>query len=222
MENILAMADYRYERKYLTEDYSAKQLESFLKVSQGLFRPIFYPRRVWSMYFDTFNLDYYQQNELGSRQRKKVRVRWYEHDNQVSPVQLEVKIRDGEVSRKVVYKLKEKVTSLSIATLKNKLSEWLKMVAEESNTLKPVVVNSYLRQYFKSGRYQSRVTIDSDLQFQSIRDWQENRLIKRLGATILEVKYSLEQDEGFDQLVRDLPLRITKSSKYMMGMQLCS
>lgn len=215
------MGQLRYERKYLTEDYLASQLENFIKTSSSLFKPIYYKRRVWSMYFDTPDLSYFQQNLIGDQHRKKVRVRWYEHDKKLSPIQLEMKTRVGEMLKKDVYKLDKKINDLSIKKLQKYLSQWLKLTAKESYSLSPIMVNSYQRQYFSSNKLLIRLTIDDDLRFQSAKDYLRQRLENKLDATILEAKYQLKQDNRLGNLLKDLPLRLSKSSKYMMGVQLC-
>lgn len=215
------LAGYRYERKYLSEDYLPGQLESFLKVSLQAFKPIYYQRRVWSMYFDTPDFDYFQENVMGSSRRKKVRVRWYEHESKMSPIQLEMKTRDGEVLKKEVLKLKMRIDEASNKDLKKYVSEWLKLTIKENYNLEPVMVNSYKRKYFRSELLNMRVTIDSDLKFQTFRDWQRQGQVSKFEATILEAKYNLKQDKELEGLVGDLPLRVSKSSKYMMGVKLC-
>ncbi len=215
------MTQFRYERKYLTEDYLPDQLEGFLKTGASYFKQLYYQRRVWSMYFDTPDKLYYQQNLMGGQRRKKVRVRWYEHDEKLSPVQLEVKMRDGEVLRKEVYKLKQDINKIGLNKLKKHVREWLKLSASEAYDLCPVMVNSYERKYFRTEAHQIRVTIDSDLRFQHIRDFNKKRMVNRLQGTILEAKYKVKNDKWLDRIVQDWPLRISKSSKYMMGVQLC-
>ena len=66
----------RYERKYVLNDkMSWKFKEMLLKKN---FKKIFFKRRVKSLYFDTFDYQFFKENIDGVGYRMKPRIRWYE------------------------------------------------------------------------------------------------------------------------------------------------
>lgn len=209
----------RYERKYFTLDYSAEDLEQFVLANPAVFRSQYYPRRVCSIYFDTPNLDYYALNVIGSADRKKVRVRWYEHDDKLSDLQLEVKLKRGELSRKEVRPLQGKISDYDLQELSSKVRQVLKPVLAESDLLVPVVTNSYLRRYFYSNDAAVRATVDSELEFRPAEVWERGGRPHYLPATILECKYAVDQDKVISEVAQGFPLKATKSSKYLMGVE---
>lgn len=212
---------FRYERKYLTDRLSADQVANFLLLHPAVFQSIYYPRRVWSVYFDTPEFEYYQQNSLGFQFRKKIRVRWYEHDGEATTAQLEMKMKDGEMVQKTVLPLQTVGGTGTLGDITAAVQKTLQQHFPEANALQPVLVNSYERQYFLARVLDIRATIDSDLLFFTPADWEYARPTARLPLTILECKYGRENDPHLEQVMQGVPLRITKSSKYIMGIQQC-
>jgi len=212
---------YRYERKYVSSDYSSHQLRNFLLLSNRGFTRIYYKRRVNSIYFDTPEFEYFEQNINGDQDRRKVRVRWYGEQSSPRNLQLEIKIKCGEIMRKEVFPLScqdsnlssfiKKLTSLVQKELSNKL--------EEAQVLRPVLINSYWREYFYSPGDKIRVTLDDDIEFQSISDFIHKRVSQRLAFSILECKYTLRNDRALQAVLQTLPVQISKSSKYVMGIE---
>lgn len=221
MASVSPQTVYRYERKYLSELASAWQIEKAILLHPDVFHPAYYPREVWSMYFDTTTTEYYQQNLLGHTERVKVRVRWYEHDDQQDPLQIEIKQRQGEVLRKITYAYEVPITALSLADLTQLVQQQVEQHLPESGVLQPAMVNHYQRRYFTSNQVPYRLTVDSELKFATITDWQQGHDTHELPFTILEAKYATNQDPGLRQIAQGLPLRISKSSKFVMGMQQC-
>ena len=212
---------WRYERKYVTDKLKVEELEDYVLSHPGLFRPIYYPRQVISIYFDTEELDYYHQNILGVQQRRKVRVRWYEHGSQISAMQIEVKIREGEVMKKAKFFLSKKVAEVDLDEIRRLMEKKLMGLVAEVDLLKPVVVAGYERRYFLSKSLGVRITLDDDLRFQAMGDWQAGRITSEWDLKVLECKYGIESDFEFVRVAERLPLRVSKSSKYMMGVQQC-
>lgn len=215
--------DFRYERKYLTTTHQPTQLVNAVLTNPLIFKPIYHPRLVNSLYFDTPNWELLQQNILGVTPRFKVRVRWYQDSasSQLSPLQIEIKIRQAEVITKKVFNYNQTIDSLSSAKLKLMVRQQLEPYLQQAHSLQPVLANSYHRQYLYSRWSELRVTIDSKLQFANLTDWHRQAITHQIPATILEAKYSLPQDKQIRQLTSNLPVQISKSSKYVMGMTAC-
>ncbi len=65
----------RYERKYLIEKNNDFFFKNFLL--RNNFQYIYEKRKVNSIYFDTNDFKFFEENINGVSQRKKVRLRWY-------------------------------------------------------------------------------------------------------------------------------------------------
>lgn len=208
---------YRYERKYPSE-VGAGELRAMVLSSKGMFREVFYKRKVISLYFDTQDLMYYKQNELDQQQRKKVRARWYEPQSDSGSWQVEIKIRDGSVARKIGEKIERRA---DLATMTEIVRNKLRGVCGEAFALEPVLVNSYQREYFYSPSTDLRITIDSDLQFYSIKDWQLGKKNNGMPTTVLECKYQVKDDKALSEVCQDWPMRAAKFSKYVEGIKWC-
>lgn len=198
---------YRYERKYQTH-LSTQEIANFLSLNSLIFRPIYARRKVNSLYFDTPQLEYFHQNQAGDAQRKKVRVRWYGEQKNPTTLQIEIKSREGELIKKdtAVFAIKGKWSTTGVTDL---VRETLSAVLPEAHTLVPTLTNSYWRSYFVAEQSGLRVTIDDDLLF--------NNLL--IPGTIVECKYATAADTVLQSFIQQLPLYVSKSSKYVMGMQ---
>ena len=85
-----------------------------------------------------------------------------------------------------------------------------------------VLGNSYERRYFLSADRSFRLTVDSDLQFYRLSSHSENLLnaSRRFYQTIAELKYDWGQTTSANRITNHFPIRMTRSSKYQIGMQL--
>ena len=66
-----------------------------------------------------------------------------------------------------------------------------------------------------------RVTIDSDLTYYSISTAGSpflNRVLDN-SSVVVEVKYAYENDLYADRISNEFPFMLTKSSKYLMGLE---
>lgn len=215
---------FRFERKFLTDQLSYHQLEHLVLSHPACFRQMFFQRKVNNIYFDTPDLRFFDDNTSGRSDRVKVRIRWY--GNSISDIEqptLEFKIKKGLVGRKASFKMNDFVLNNN-ATKKYFDSYFRKQdlpdqVLEFLLRLEPVLINSYRRNYFMSFDNKFRFTIDQDLIFYDVRS-----LFKGKGCQItdrfnrvLELKYDQENDDSAADIVGVLPIRVTKSSKYVSG-----
>lgn len=217
---------FRFERKFLTRQLQFDQLEQIVRNHSACFREIFHIRQVNNIYFDTPGLKFFNDNVSGSASRTKVRIRWYGEDHRQihSPV-LEFKYKEGLVGRKSSFllndfELPEKPDSQFFDSLFES-SDLPGVVLENLNGLEPTILNSYRRKYFLSFDTHYRFTIDRDLANKDIRSGKLG--MKQSIADqhrVLELKYSQEFDSEADQVIGQLPMRITKSSKYVSGLYL--
>lgn len=218
----------RQERKFVTREMSAKEIEHLIKIHPCLFRPLYVPRRVNNIYLDSFTLENYHENIDGNKRRLKVRIRWYgDMFSLLKKPVLELKIKNGDIGRKLHFPLVEFSLdkSFSYSFLQEKifpqsgLPHWL---MEKLKLYRPSLLNSYRRSYFLSADKKHRLTIDSDLTYFEINAQSNDFLhsIKDKETFILELKYDQSDDYTISEITQHFPLRLTKSSKYISGIDL--
>lgn len=216
--------DFRFERKFLTDQLSFKAIEQLVKLHPSCFREIYHTRKVNNIYFDTPGLKFFADNTAGMSSRKKVRIRWYgdELDSIKKPV-LEFKIKEGLVGRKTSYllpdfNLTETVPSKFFSNL-FRSSDLPVDVLEGLLILEPVLLNTYERKYFQSFDKNFRFTIDHKMDFYDFKSRQRGHMhcYPDLNNRVLELKYSKEIDELGSVITNQLPIRMTKNSKYVSG-----
>lgn len=205
----------RYERKFLINGQYQHQLQLWLRQHPAGFSEHFPERQVNSLYFDQPDWEFYHNNVVGSPQRQKVRVRWYGAEHPPTQPQLEQKRKNGFLGSKHVYPLSQFQISAT-----GQVSWQPHEQAPLLLTTHPVLMNQYHRQYWQTRDKTVRATIDSQLQFWPVDrashqiQWNQPRAVS---VTILELKYAPATDDSIHRIVRHLPLRMTKSSKYVIG-----
>ncbi len=216
-------SDYRYERKFFIADLNPHEVEAIVKLHPAMFREIFPPRIVNNIYFDSLSMSNYMDNVDGDAQRTKIRIRWYgdEHNTIRRPV-LEFKIKNGLLGKKESYPLSPLEINGSAghpefmeSIQKAGIPEHIRL---KLTTLKPSLTNRYHRKYFQSTDGKYRVTIDTDQHFQRV-DHYYNSIATAADSysVILELKYAAEADDQANQITNYFAFRITKSSKYVNG-----
>jgi len=215
----------RYERKCRIEATEKQQVLYYINHHPAFFRPIFQPRQINNIYFDTQQLQYYKANQIGIAERKKIRIRWYGTELGVAQKpQLEIKLKSGLVGDKLVFPLPAFELSRQLTT-----DFFIELATEgqipdtimyEMQLLQPVLVNTYQRTYFQSVDKQFRLTLDEDMAFYHPNYWQNPSLQKptNLNTFILELKYLLAADKAAAATFQHWPYRLSKNSKYVNGM----
>lgn len=218
---------YRYERKFTASALHSSEVFHHVKKHPALFREIFHPRQVNNIYFDTPGLKFYTENKLGISERKKVRIRWYgDTSGAVPKPKLEYKIKAGLLGTKWTFPLTpfELGGTFSHADIQQVFaqSDLPPEILEDLKTIRPSLVNSYLRTYFLSADEDFRLTFDEDLRFYRIDSLCQHFLEKRLQEQhfILELKYAEGKDDRANLVSSKLPFRLDKSSKYVSGIDL--
>lgn len=226
--NKLDNQDLRYERKFHSGTVSPAQVEIFLKSNPLSFHKEFPDRMVNNIYLDTVHLDLHRYSIEGSPHRVKFRFRWYGDLLQegATPV-LEIKRKFGLVGDKLKWSL-GKFDFNKEVSISNFTDQSIRDIISNQDVndsflissfdLRPVLVNRYQRRYYISddGRY--RCTIDDNLTYYSIRSGKINvsSPIKN-PSTIVEVKYHPKDEDGVTILTSNLPIRLSKISKYTYG-----
>jgi len=217
----------RYERKFVISELNLNEIEKIIKLNPIMFLEIFHRRTINNIYFDSLAMKNYYDNLAGNSQRLKIRIRWYgKLFGLIKKPILELKIRNNEIGKKIIFPLKEFRLDKSLSKeflqkevfSKSNLPDWLR---EKLKLYQPFLLNSYKRKYFISANKKYRITLDNDLIFFEIKE--KNNLFKykiKRGDIILEIKYDREKDEKIRQITQHFPFRLAKSSKYVYGIDI--
>lgn len=216
----------RYERKFVVSRLKKENIEQIVKTHPAVFSEIYHERYINNIYLDSHNLMSYVDNNVGKSYRKKVRIRWYGElfGNITYPI-LEFKLKTGAVGDKHSFPLKPFVLdrNFNIDFLKNlfKISNLPDWVNNEILTLEPSLLNRYTRKYFQTIDKDFRLTIDSHLEYHDISRRNNNFIKHDINYinTVVELKYENNKDNRADFISNNLPFRMTKSSKYVNGIE---
>ena len=219
----------RYERKFVISDLKLQEIEHIIKFHPAMFSEIFYKRRVNNLYLDSIDRQNYRDNMEGGPKRLKVRIRWYGNlFGFIEKPVLELKMKYNEVGVKksfllIPFKL-DKNFSKKILQEVFKKSNIPKQVLEILQSLNFSLLNSYKRRYFASMDKKNRITLDNDLVFFEIKDKMNlfKYKIENKKDIILELKYDKKNDDEISKITQYFPFRLTKSSKYVSGIDLLS
>ena len=216
--------NYRYERKIYLTSLSKYEVEHLVKLHPSLFTKAFPERYVNNIYFDTHNYNNLLDNIEGNPDRIKIRVRWYGNlFGLIEKPVLEIKVKKGFLGKKISIPLKpfmlNKPADISEITDSDHNSDntFLKDLKFHS----PTLLNRYARKYYQSSNKKYRITLDSQQSFYSINKTSNAFLDRYVDdvSVILELKYDKEYDQGANYIISMFPFRITKSSKYVNGLQ---
>ncbi len=216
---------YRYERKFVVPNNSYP-LSLFLKTLQVPFREAYPSRIINNVYFDTLDFQSFAENVYGKADRVKVRMRWYDEsvNNKEYQPQLEFKIKRALLGTKKTYALnavedrKELVDKQAI--YQNLATSGLPPnVLDDLKVRQPVLINRYKRKYFESLNNRIRITLDTDISFRRFSAINNAKGHSYNTSNILELKYDMAQEELGRKIGNMLPFRLSKFSKYQMGME---
>jgi len=180
----------RIELKFDITKYSFSKIIN----KYNLFK-IYPDRIVNSIYYDTKNLDLYNDSEEGITPRKKFRVRSYNNDLS----------KNFEIKQSLSYSRKK----IIIKNIKDP-TKYLKLYSSSQN-LFPIVKIIYTRNYFKS--IFGRVTIDSNINYFLLN--HKLNILKKYKSKlkVLEVKNDLENFDK-NEILNSINLKETRFSKY--------
>jgi hypothetical protein len=218
--------DYRYERKFFVSELIEPEIDLMVKLHPASFSEIYHERFINNIYLDSFDMKNYFENVDGLKDRVKVRIRWYGHlFGFIDKPVLELKIKKGLVGRKesfplVPFSVDENLQRNTIVDVFNR-SEIPEILKLDLNWLEASLLNRYRRKYFQSADRKYRITIDSEMEFYQIRAYNNAFLHKSvdLKSMVVELKYTTENDQYVEQIANYFPVRISRSSKYVNGIE---
>jgi len=218
--------NFRYEKKFYVENITRQELEALLKQHPAIFREIYNQRRVNNIYLDTPQFRSYYESCDGVSKRVKFRIRWYRDTfGTIMEPALEVKLKHNHHVGKMSYRLNAFKVDESLnendvlALIKN--SEVPALIRLKLQGFNMKILNAYQRKYFLSSHGSFRVTLDWGMRVYRLRSNQNNFVYdhRQYNHAILEFKYNKESEHLAESLTQSLPFRVTRSSKYVRGLQ---
>ncbi len=186
---------FRKEKKYRLSNFDLILLKKKL-VQNGLKR--LYPSRtIFSKYLDTDNLQMFSDSEEGVLPRKKVRIRWYDKNQEKN---LETKISSVEGR----FKLSKKCFN-------NYTNNFNVIFDPVYGKIYPSILIIYSREYYLLNKL--RITIDTKIHYDDVRKKGQTRTQDK--ENVLEVKTNHEISD--DYIEKIIPYPNSRFSKYCRG-----
>ena len=209
---------WRYETKLVVKDSSVSNLMNEIHGNPLMFSPLFTPRTVNNLYFDTLDLDHFHDHIYGYPKRAKIRLRWYGDFDTPNDAVIEIKKKDGTVGSKISFPATEKIDlggPISFLDILKRTSAPMQ-TQEALSHLVPSLFNTYHRAYFISANGKVRLTIDSDIKHKSVHTsfWTEEPNDLR----IVEFKYNQKEFFDGERALKNFSFVQDKSSKYVRGL----
>ena len=189
---------YRKEKKFRVTVSDFHKFQSHLH-QQGM-KTLFEPRLITSVYFDTPDLNMFNDSEEGLLPRKKVRIRWYNYDKLFT---LENKTSSMEGRFKVTSNLENHISESELNTKK-------RMDAQYGH-IQPTLKVSYKRSYYVFNKM--RITFDKDICYQNLKyaDTRKYHDPER----VIEIKIPANCPDDFVETY--IPFPTARFSKYSRG-----
>jgi hypothetical protein len=215
----------RCEIKFVSPAIDYNTLLQWVRDNPACFSREFPTRKINNIYFDSFNFNAYCDNISGSSSRVKIRYRWYGDSPQPISGALEVKWKRNHFSGKTIFKVSDPLENVEgdWVALRKEITSYLPEYGKnllDSNPL-AILINRYNRDYFRSKDGQVRITLDTCLRFyDQMRKPTPNYFVKSTfpDIVVLEVKFPREYKTSTSQILRNIPLRVSRHSKYVSGL----
>ena len=190
---------FRIEEKLYIKPENLFDFRIFLNKKNAL--NLYHPRIIESLYFDTYNLDIYNDSIEGLTPRKKIRVRNYPEDKEVIRY-LEIKNSSVEGRHKV-----RKIINQNLYQNYQKKG----FFDLQYGLCFPKVYVRYKREYAQINDV--RISIDTNLSYRNF----ENKFQSNDGRIIVELKTSFKKN--LDELIKDFPIQRIRFSKYSYAIE---
>jgi hypothetical protein len=218
------MEPKRREVKLVCDERFLADVRSWVRLHPALFTAAYPPRQVNNLYFDTLESSCLYDNLDGTGERGKLRLRWYGTDFSAVRGALELKRKSNQLGWKLICPVPATLDLRS--TSWRDLMERLRGFAEGAMALwlstvdRPMLLNSYTREYYESADRQSRVTIDyaQDV-YEQWTHPAPNLSFKTpaSGQVVIEVKADSGQVGRLSDITSIFPLSVGRNSKYARG-----
>ena len=218
------MESTRYEVKMTCAEMHLPQVRGWVRLHPDAFAQAYPPRQVNNLYFDTREMDCLNDNLMGISERIKLRFRWYGQNHSVAQGVLELKHKTNQLGWKesCPVPVPLDLTTISWIDLMRQMRQhavgdvavWL------SADNQPVLINSYIREYYESIDHQVRVTVDYDqVVCEQITYAAPNLVSKSFieDQIVIEVKVDSRLHRRLSNVLYSFPLQTGRNSKYVNG-----
>ena len=214
--------EMRYEKKWIYNNNSYYQTLSSLMRSNFKFKHHHENRIVNTVYFDDYNLSNVLDNVEGQKDRVKHRLRWYGSDRYIDKPIFEMKHKKAlkTYKKKRFMTLKKKMDVNNITNFVD-LKKKFNLKVKNNHLLQPKILISYKRTYLISSDNLIRATIDQDIKYKKLNKFNDN-FFHKFNNIVMEMKYDINLDTYFRNLINNISVRYSKSSKYVNCMLLTS
>jgi hypothetical protein len=230
---------FRYERKFVVSEHAANAIRNFVRA--------YLPRdehmtgddslgyRVYSLYFDTPNLNLYRQSCEGIKNRYKLRVRFYDPADD-APAFLEIKRRTTETIHKLRAAVSKRAAEtvlrggwISSAELISPSEASMRALTEfmecrERLHAAPAAFISYWREAYVSRTAEAvRVTFDRQIAGHPYRpeaglSLPPDEAFVAVKGVVLELKYNGRAPHWMHDLITSFGLQRRSFPKYVYGL----
>lgn len=194
---------FRKEKKFrvTTPDFYAFKNKL---LNEGM-TELYEPRRINSIYFDTGNLNMFFDSEEGTLPRKKIRVRWYNDEQN--------------------FTFEKKISSIEGRFKTTKTLEHINECGEIFNEqyfdpkygiVKPTLNVSYYRSYFSFRSM--RITFDDKITYKTKKT--DFKRVHHDPERVIEIKIPANCPD--DYIENQIPFATSRFSKFSRGLLLCS
>lgn len=216
--------EIRYEIKMECEFHQLPLIHSWTRLHSAAFSELFPPRQVNSIYFDTPDLDTYNDHIEGIPERRKLRFRWYGPNLESATGHLELKEKNDRIGWKLIQPIESNLllceqtwTEIQTSILEGIHKEKNKIFQEMLSVSRPIVLTCYQREYYISANQQVRMTLDYNLR--SYNQWNSIKpnLIFRslsLNKIIIELKAEKQYAKNLGDVIAQFPVRANRNSKF--------
>lgn len=214
----------RHEVKLILPITYLHRVAVWLRTHDLHFSPLFTPRWVNSIYFDTEEFASFHEAVEGDSRRMKVRLRWYGSAECFEESVLELKCKIGSLGWKRGTPIAERIDLVNdtwreiVKRIRFALPVQQRLVFEQAP--RPAMINRYYRSYFLSADRSVRITVDDRMAFwpQCLGRRPNLRRTRRFHChAVIEFKAQHDKAAVLSDAVRSLQGRISKHSKYVVG-----
>jgi len=212
----------RREIKYVARRVQYYHILRWVRLHSHLFVKAYPDRWINNIYYDTYDYNRYEENLSGQSSRHKVRFRWYGELSKIQNGNLEVKLKRNSFGWKQTCHcdISRELEGLewiefNKVLVKNMPHKCLGYVLSHPFS---ALINRYHREYYMSADGNVRITIDIkqsvfDQRYKSIINIADESFVP--DSIVMEVKFNRKSYSIASDVLRGVPARASRNSKYM-------
>lgn len=210
---------WRFEKKFVLQNMTEEKTLNEILLHPALFVKEFESRAINNLYLDSAELSFFYDHISGSAKRIKARIRWYGDFEKLDKPQLEIKFRDADIGAKKCIPLsfdRLPYTQQQLSEVFRRNTKLLASIFESTMFLKPILLNQYRRDYWKSLCGRIRLTVDREIHYRRV--YEKIWLSEKSDLRVLELKYSAADAVLGQSVLQNFSVAAERSSKYVRGL----